>query len=209
MRPPFISCKLVLFAALSAVAVSPAAETNLLAPILPTGFTNSARPPQWAVKLERPHLSNFYRVNTNLYRGAQPDAKGMAELKKMGVKTVVNLRSFHSDTDEARGLGLTLQRLHMKPWHSEEEDVVAFLKIAADTNNYPIFVHCMRGADRTGLVCAMYRVVYCGWTKPEAIREMKEGGFDYDQRWKNIVKYIERADVEELKRKAGIGSVAR
>jgi protein tyrosine/serine phosphatase len=99
--------------------------------------------------------------------------------------------------------------MRMKPWHSEEDDVVAFLKIAADTNHYPIFVHCMRGADRTGLVCAMYRVVFDGWTKPEAIREMKEGGFDYDQRWKNIVKYIERADVEELKRKAGIGSLNR
>ena len=128
----------------------------------------------------------------------------MAELKAMGVKTVVNLRNFHSDDDEARGLGLKLQRLHMKPWHSEEEDVVAFLKIAANTNNYPIFVHCLRGADRTGLVCAMYRIVFCNWTRPEAIQEMKEGGFDFDPRWKNIVKYIEQADLEALKRKAGI-----
>ena len=124
----------------------------------------------------------------------------MAELRAMGIRTVVNLRSLHSDRDEARGVGLTLQRLHMKPWHSEEEDVVGFLKIAADTNSYPIFVHCQRGADRTGLVCAMYRVVIQGWTKDDAVEEMTEGGFKFDPRWRNIVKYIEQADVDKLRR---------
>ena len=47
----------------------------------------------------------------------------------------------------------------MKPWHAEDEDVVAFLKIASNTNNLPVFVHCQRGADRTGMMCAMYRIV--------------------------------------------------
>ena len=56
------------------------------------GETNDlrSRPADWATKLERPGLSNFYQVTTNLYRGAQPTAQGMAELKAMGVKTVLN-----------------------------------------------------------------------------------------------------------------------
>src|SRR6185503_10595673 len=77
--------------------------------------TNSVRPVQWATKLNATNVSNFYLVTTNLLRGAQPNAKGMAELKAMGVRTVVNLRSFHSDTDEIKGLNFKPARLHMQP----------------------------------------------------------------------------------------------
>ena len=165
------------------------------------------RPAAWAVKLARTNLSNFYLVTTNLYRGAQPSARGMTELKAAGVKMVINLRSFHSDDDEARGTGLMLGRLHMEPWHADDEDVVAFLKLVTNTNNLPVYIHCQRGADRTGMLCAMYRVALCGWTKEEAIREMEDGGFRFNPAWKNIVRYVEHADVEKLKQRAGIKTV--
>jgi protein tyrosine/serine phosphatase len=122
----------------------------------------------------------------------------------MGIKTILNLRSFHSDTKLASNGDLKLARLHMKPWHAEDEDVVAFLKIVSDTNNLPVFVHCQRGADRTGMVCAMYRVVVCGWTKDDAIREMKDGGFHFNPGWQNLVNYIEHTDIDALKKRAGI-----
>jgi protein tyrosine/serine phosphatase len=99
---------------------------------------------------------------------------------------------------------LKLARLHMKPWHAEDEDVVAFLKVASNTNNLPLFVHCQRGADRTGMVCAMYRIVICGWTKDAAIQEMKEGGFHFNTGWQNLVDYINRVDIEALKKRAGM-----
>ena len=162
------------------------------------------RPPTWAMELHRPGLSNFYRVTTNLYRGAQPTTEGMTELKAMGVKTVFNLRSFHSDHPLVSSGEMKLARLHMKPWHAEDEDVVAFLKIVRNTNNLPVFVHCQRGADRTGTVCAMYRIVICGWTKEAAIQEMKEGGFHFNTGWQNLIDYINRVDVEALKKRAGI-----
>jgi protein tyrosine/serine phosphatase len=170
------------------------------------GQTNNvtSRPTNWAAPLTEPGLSNFYEVTTNLYRGAQPTAQGMKELKAMGIKTVLNLRSFHSDNHLVSSGELKLARLHMKPWHAEDEDVVAFLKIVSDTNNLPVFVHCQRGADRTGMICAMYRVVVCGWTKDAAVKEMKEGGFHFNPGWQNLVNYVEHADVEELKRRAGI-----
>ena len=122
------------------------AETNATSS---TSTNLTARPATWAVKLNRPDLSNLYQVTTNLYRGAQPSAKGMAELKAMGIKTVVNLRRFHSDKDELSGTDLKPGRLHMEPWHAEDEDVIRFLIMATDTNNLPVYVHCQRGADRT------------------------------------------------------------
>ena len=172
------------------------------------GSTNEvkSRPANWAAPLNKPGLSNFYEVTTNLYRGAQPSAQGMTELKSMGVKTVLNLRSFHSDNKLVSSGELKLARLHMKPWHAEDEDVVAFLKIASNTNNLPLFVHCQRGADRTGMICAIYRIVYCGWTKEAAIQEMKEGGFHFNPGWENLIDYINKVDVEALKKRAGITS---
>lgn len=162
------------------------------------------RPAQWAQPLILPGISNLYQVTTNLYRGAQPTAEGMKQLKAMGIKTVVNLRSFHSDKDELAGTDLKGVRFETKPWHAEEEDVVAFLKVVSDTNNLPVFVHCQRGADRTGTMCAMYRIVACGWTKQRAIDEMKHGGFDFSPAWQNLVSFIEKADIAEIKRRAGL-----
>jgi protein tyrosine/serine phosphatase len=168
-----------------------AGETNAPAP---------SRPATWAVKLDRPGLMNFYQLNTNFYRGAQPSADGVQQLKSLGVRTDVDLRAFHSDTQLVAGSGLKQARLHMRPWHAEDEDVIAFLKIAMNTNNLPLFVHCKRGADRTGMVCAMYRIVVCGWTKEQALDEMKNGGFDFWPGWKNIVRYIEQVDVDRIRR---------
>ena len=130
----------------------------------------------------------------------------MAELKKLGVRTVINLRSFHSDKDEASNTGIKTVRFTTQPWDSDDKDVVAFLKVMTDTNNLPAMVHCQRGADRTGLMCAMYRVVLCGWEKKEAIDELKNGGFGFYRGWKNQIRYIGKADVEKLRLKAGFSN---
>lgn len=167
--------------------------------ILHCTAADTNRPPEWAQKFELPGVKNCHIVTTNLYRGAQPTAEGMKQLQALGVKTVVNLRAFHSDQDELAGTGLKSERFHTNPWNGEMEDVIRFLKIATDTNNLPIFVHCQRGADRTGMMCAMYRIVVCDWTKEAAIKEMKEGGFGFYPRWENLVKLIESADIAEIK----------
>jgi protein tyrosine phosphatase (PTP) superfamily phosphohydrolase (DUF442 family) len=164
----------------------------------------STRPTNWAVRIEKPGLPNFYMVTTNLYRGAQPTVRGMEELEGMGIKTVLNLRSFHSDEDRLDGTEMKQARLHMKPWHSEDEDVIHFLKLATDTNNLPLFVHCQRGADRTGMLCAMYRIVVCGWNKKEALDEMIDGGFGYNSTWQNMVRYIQKVDVAKIRQETGI-----
>jgi protein tyrosine/serine phosphatase len=199
MKPRF---KTRLRAATALVAVAGA--------LVAAGAAGSAKPAErpatWAQKIEVPGIQNCYQVTTNLYRGAQPTAKGMMQLKAMGIRTIINLRADRSDEKKLEGTALKGERLRMEAWHSDEEDVVRFLKIVSDTNNLPAFVHCQRGADRTGLMCAMYRVAICGWTNADALREMREGGFGYSPLWRNIVTFIEKADVEELKRKAGLES---
>ena len=109
-------------------------------------------------------VSNFAKISDGVWRGAQPTAEGMAALKRMGVKTIVNLRALHTDRDELRGLGLDYAHLPCTALVPDEEVVVKFLKIATDPERRPVFVHCQHGSDRTGVVIAAYRVVVMGWS---------------------------------------------
>ncbi|HEY4415706.1 MAG TPA: tyrosine-protein phosphatase, partial [Verrucomicrobiae bacterium] len=162
------------------------------------------RPAIWAQPVKIAGISNGYEVSMNLYRGAQPTAAGMKNLQAMGIKTVVNLRAWHSDKDKVAGTGLKSIRFEMEPWRGDTEEVVQFLKIFADTNNLPVFVHCERGSDRTGMMCAMYRITVCGWTKQQAIQEMEKGGFGFNPVWHELTAFIEKADIADIKRRAGL-----
>jgi protein tyrosine/serine phosphatase len=139
-----------------------------------------------------------------LYRGAQPTKEGFKQLEKLGVKTVVNLRSFHSDRDEIKDVNLGYEHIYMTAWRAEDEDAVRFLRIVTDPNHTPVFVHCQHGADRTGLMCAIYRIAVQDWSKDEAIEEMTKGGFGFHGLFQNLVDYIHRLDVEKIKQQAGI-----
>ncbi|MCK6535788.1 MAG: tyrosine-protein phosphatase [Polyangiaceae bacterium] len=168
----------------------------------------AGRPVSWAQRLERPGLPNLHRVSPVYYRGAQPTAEGMAELHRLGVRTVVNLRAVHSDRDEIGALPLAYEHISAKAWHGEDEDVIRFLKIVTDPARQPVFVHCQHGADRTGTMTAMYRIVVQGWSKHEAIREMTQGDFGFHSIWKNLIEYVEQVDVEKIRKAAGLAKPA-
>ncbi len=164
----------------------------------------AAREPAWARPVELPGLPNLNRVTDRIYRGAQPLPEGYAELKKLGIRTDVNLRSAHSERDEAEAAGLGYVSIPMHAWHAEEEDIVAFLKTVTDPKLQPIFVHCEHGSDRTGVCMAAYRIVVQGWTKQDAIREMTTGGYGFHGIWENLIDYLQGMDVDAMKRKAGL-----
>jgi protein tyrosine phosphatase (PTP) superfamily phosphohydrolase (DUF442 family) len=162
------------------------------------------RPAPWAKPMQMEGVPNLHKVSDTLYRSAQPSAEGMKNLKAMGIETVINLRSFHSDRDDMGDTGLTYESISMKAWHAEEEDAVKFLQIVTDRKRSPVLVHCQHGADRTGTMCALYRVAVQGWTKEEALKEMTEGGFGFHGIWDNLIQWINGIDIEGIKKRAGI-----
>lgn len=157
------------------------------------------RPPQWAVPMKVQGVSNLHKINDGLYRSAQPTEEGMKNLEKMGIKTLINLRAFHSDKDKLKGTGLLNNALSVKTWHIEDEDVIRVLKIISKKENGPFLIHCQHGADRTGVMSAMYRIVVQGWSKDEAIKEMVGGGYGFHSVWSNIIEYVKNVDVERIK----------
>jgi len=183
-----------------------AAVMSLLVGHVFAGETIPVRPASWAQPVELKGAPNLHKISSNLYRSAQPSAEGMRNLKQLGIKTIVNLRAFHSDRDEIGDTGLGYEHIYMKTWHPEQEDVVRFLKIVTDPARMPVLVHCQHGADRTGTMSAIYRVVVDGWTKEEAIREMTQGGFNFHEVWSNLPPWIADLDIDEIKKEVAAGA---
>jgi len=161
---------------------------------------------KWAQPLELSGVPNLYKVSDDLYRGAQPSNEGMRQLEKLGIKTIVNLRLLHSDRDEIENTELSYQHIPMLTWNTQDKDVMRFLKIVTDSNNTPVFVHCQYGADRTGTMCAIYRIAVEGWSKNEAIEEMTNGGFGFHSIWKDLVEYIHNLDVDKIRHAADLNN---
>ena len=141
-----------------------------------------------------PSILKFAKVSDVLYRGAQPNAEGFAKLKKLGIKTIVNLRAFKSDRKHLTGLGLKYYHISFKVHHPEDEDVAAFLKIVTNPANHPVFVHCKAGVDRTGMMVAIYRIVIQNRSKKDALDEMKNMG--YHKIFYMIENYVEKLNVQ-------------
>ena len=118
-------------------------------------------------------------VAPGLYRGGQPNAEGVAWLKSIGVKTVLNLRHYHGDAEKqmVESVGLGYERIAMTSRDEPTpEQVARFLAIARDPARRPLYVHCEHGVDRTGAMMAVYRMEDEGWTNADAYAEMLSFG---------------------------------
>jgi protein tyrosine/serine phosphatase len=160
--------------------------------------TVAGRPEAWATPVSSEHLKNFYKIDDRLYRSAQPDKKGFQELKTLGIRNVLSFRDYHSD-EEGKDLGLNLYRVKMEAGNVKAEKVIEALRIIRNSEG-PVLIHCWHGSDRTGLIGAMYRIVFLGWSKDEAIDELMHGGYGYHSLYKNIPEFVRQADIEEIRK---------
>lgn len=129
-------------------------------------------------------LPNFHQVNAHVYRGAQPRRGGIQRLAQLGIKTIINLRDdderARAEEREAKAAGLRYFNVPMKGYaRPTDEQVERVLSIINAPENQPVFVHCKRGADRTGTIIAAFRISHDGWTSEQA----KEEANRYGMRW--------------------------
>ena len=130
-------------------------------------------------------IKNFYQVDQNVYRGAQPTEGGFKYLAKIGVKTVIDLREANkrSKAEETMvtAAGMKYVNIAMTgvapPTDAEISKILGIL----EENSGAVFVHCKRGADRTGVVIASYRIDHDGWDNAHALSEAKARGMAFFQ----------------------------
>ncbi len=158
--------------------------------------TAAERPATWATPVVKKGLPNLYKVSNTLYRGSQPTRGGFLELKKMGVKTIINLREHHTDKKRITRMGFNYFDV---PTSTTKPNRTRYRKALDIMNNpamWPVFVHCQHGADRTGTAVALYRITIQKWKTEEAIRELREGGYGYHTVFKDIIEFIRNFNKE-------------
>lgn len=158
-----------------------------------------SRPAAWAEPIAP--ARNLYRLQKDLYRGQQPEREDIPLLQALNIKTVISFRAFHDDEKTLSDAGLRLISIPMHTWDIDDDQVVEALSgIRRSLPHGGVLIHCQHGADRTGLISAMYRIIFQGWSKTEALRELTDGGYGYHPIWKNIPHYIRNVDIERIRR---------
>lgn len=144
-------------------------------------------------------LKNFYRIGKDVYRSDQPSAACFRELEKFGIREVLNLRCFHSDIKEARETSIRLHHLRTRATLLSLDDLIEAMRIIRDKQG-PLLFHCWHGSDRTGAVAAMYRMVFQGIPKQQALDEMVEGIFGFHMIFDNLIDTIEEANISQIRK---------
>jgi tyrosine-protein phosphatase SIW14 len=160
------------------------------------GATAAASNPLAAV-----HIENFGRVNPYYFRGAQPKGRDFADLAAAGVKMVIDLAEEGDPAEEANAkkAGMQFTRIPMTTHEAPGPVTIAhFLALVNDPANQPVYVHCMGGRHRTGVMTALYRITGEGWAPLQAFNEMKQYKFGADylhKEFKDFVLSFSAADV--------------
>lgn len=168
-------------------------------------IADAARLSQWAerVKPELDGVENFWRVTPELYRGGQPTAEGFRALEDFGIRTVMSLRQTVNDVPLAAGTGIRLIRIPMKSRYVAENRSARIVKamraMLGAMAEGPVMVHCRHGSDRTGVVVALWRLIYEGWSRQQALDELIAGGYGYHPIWANIPRYLRKVDLKDLR----------
>jgi protein tyrosine/serine phosphatase len=128
-------------------------------------------------------LPLFHRLDENYMRGSQPMHGGIETIRRLGAKTIVDLRSIYDHTNElgvaAERAGIRYYWLPMSVWNPPtDEQAKEFVSVVTDKSKGPFYVFCFDGLNRTGEMSAIYRIAEHKWSIEQALKEMDEMGFN-------------------------------
>jgi protein tyrosine/serine phosphatase len=140
--------------------------------------------PALALDASNVHIDNFGRVDDNYYRGGQPVGQDYGALAAAGIKTIISLTSDDAQPNEkalAETAGMKFFQIpmttHQVPTAAQ---ITEFLAIVNNKAAQPVYVHCVGGRHRTGVMTAIYRITTDNWSATQAFAEMKKYKFGAD-----------------------------
>jgi protein-tyrosine phosphatase len=105
----------------------------------------------------------------------------MPDLAKSGIRTVLDLRGTldHRRWERAavESAGMRYIRIGLSPvFAPSAKQMGKIMAILTDRTLGPVYVHCRRGVDRSGVVIACYRIAHDHWTNAQALQEARQDG---------------------------------
>jgi protein tyrosine phosphatase (PTP) superfamily phosphohydrolase (DUF442 family) len=140
-----------------------------------------------------PGIVNFAWLAPGVARGEQPEDDSLDWLKARGFRTVIDLRKGHDERARVTARGMSAVAIPVRAdllgsTAPTDAQVRQFFATVLDSAQRPVFFHCRRGSDRTGVFAALYRIEVDGWTNAQAIEEMEAYGFD--DRYKTLARFV-------------------
>lgn len=134
--------------------------------------------------------NNYAKIDEHLTRSAQPAVEDFAWLKEQGVTDIINFRTLYVpgvDFDEenvVKSLGMKYHNIPTITFKPNEEKIKGFLKLVDNitAKGGKTHIHCMAGADRTGMYAFIYKAL-------KGIGTLAENEKEWIERGHNIVKY--------------------
>jgi len=163
-----------------------------------------ASPPPVAAQSQQPlpRIDNFAQVNARYFRGAQPEGRDYADLAALGVKTVINLIG-DSDLDaseqsmvEQQGMRYVHIPMSTRTAPTAKQ-LETFLALVNDAASQPVYVHCVGGRHRTGVMTAVYRMTNDGLSGEQAFTEMKQFKYGPDFLHPEFKQFVRGYDVKK------------
>lgn len=155
-------------------------------------------------------IDNFAKVNDAYFRGAQPVGSDYTDLAKLGVKTVINLigddELDHTEQSSVEEQGMRYVQIPMSTRKAPTaRQLETFLSIVNDPASQPVYVHCVGGRHRTGVMTAVYRMTKDGISGAEAFSEMKRFNYGPDFLHPEFKKFVYSYEVKKPAAANGVG----
>lgn len=121
---------------------------------------------------------NRHKVTDKFWRAAQPSPSDIKRMADSGIKTVINLRggrehgSWPLQRDACRQHGIVLTEFVVRSREAPARETIRAAKELFETVEYPVLVHCKSGADRAGLMSALYLILHEGLSVDEASQQL-------------------------------------
>jgi len=149
--------------------------------------------------------NNFYHVSDGVYRANQPSPSHLKSYKKLGIRSVLSLRGranqsydlFEDDYCKKLNLNLVYSPISSSSAPSSEK-LINIINVMHELPK-PFVLHCKSGADRAGLVSAIYLIVEKKLPVLEAKKQLSFKYLHLDFTKTGILDYIFDVFLERLK----------
>ncbi len=121
---------------------------------------------------------NRHRLGDRAWRSAQPAPRHIRALKRRGLRTIINLRgerlcgSYWLEQRACERKGITLVNFQIRSRAAPTPEEIKAARDLLQRIEYPVLMHCKSGADRVGLMSALYRLFEEGAPVTEARKEL-------------------------------------
>jgi protein tyrosine/serine phosphatase len=140
--------------------------------------------------------NNWHQISDDVYRANQPSLSHLKSYKNKGIKAVLNLRGFTQQSyalfeeDSCKKLGLELISVPLSSSFAPQSEKLLEIIDIMEKIPKPFVLHCKSGADRAGLVSAMYLIVQKKLSVTEAKKQLSFKYLHLDFTKTGILDYI-------------------